>query len=145
MTLRIGAGLLSLWAGANLLLAVGILVGMLALGKPPPSLPLYVPADVLQATPERVISLIHAMAIFANACAAAATAFALVLVWRGVVAGVSWALPTLAAVLGGLQLMGFASDGYLGHGSVAANVGSAVLLAAGLALCAVGRAPQATA
>jgi hypothetical protein len=137
--LKTGAVLVSIWAGLNLLLALGIVISMAFLGRHPPSLALFVdPATVRQIHPQ-VISLIDALGMFANACAAAFCALALVIVWKEVVAGARWGLTAISVVAGFLQACGFVSDGYLGHRNLAANVGSALLLAVGLALCAAGR------
>lgn len=135
-TRLVGAVLVSVWGGLNLLLASGIVVAIVALGRPPPSLVLFVSAEQLAQTPAQAIALIHALAVFGNACAAAASALSLFVVWRGVMAGARWALPALAAVLVPLQLCGFASDAFLGHSSWGANLASSVILGVGLGLCA---------
>ena len=133
--MRAGAVLLSIWSGINLLLAVGIIVSMLVLGRHAPALTMYVGETRLRALDQHVVGVVDALAIFGNGCAAAFCALVLVLVWRGVTRGVSWAWPALAVTAGGLQALGFASDARLDHRGLAVNLGSTAVLATGLTLC----------
>lgn len=140
MRLRLtGAVLVTCWLGLNLALAVGIVVAIVVLGRHPPSLELAVEAGVRSTLHPQALALIDALGVFANACAAAFCALALVVTWKGVMPGLRWALPTLSVVGVLLQAAGFASDACLGHTNLAANVGSSILLGGGLLLCALGR------
>jgi hypothetical protein len=133
-SLKVGAILLSVWSGLNLLLAVAILTGMTVFGRDPPSLGLVFTADEIERLDGKALALIDALAIFGNACAAAFCLLVLVVVWRALVgARARWALPVLALSMGGLQAFGFVSDASLGHRDLAANLVSTALLTAGLA------------
>ena len=137
--LRLGAALVSLWAGVNLLLALGIVAAMVVLGRSPPSLLLYVTEAERAATPAASLALIHALAVLFNGCAAAFCALVLAAIWKGLVARVRWVFVPVCSTTAFVQACGFASDAYLGHRNLAANVASTLVLAAGLALCATAR------
>lgn len=140
MRLRtIGAVLLTCWLGLNLALALGILVAVIALGRHPPSLELYVEAGVRSTLHPQVLALVDGLAVFANACAAAFCALGLVVTWRGVLPGLRWALPSLSMISVLLLACGFASDACLGSPNLAVNVGSSMVLGGGLLACALGR------
>lgn len=133
--LNIGAVLISLWSGVNLLLALGILVAM-ALGQNPPSVGLvFSDAEVVALDP-KALALIRALAVLFNACAVSFCALVLALTWRGVVAGTRGSVAVVAVASGLLQLSGFWSDAYLGHHNLLANLVSTLILGAGLALVA---------
>ncbi|MBL8935460.1 MAG: hypothetical protein JNM69_12970 [Archangium sp.] len=142
MRLRLtGAVLITCWLALNLALALGIVVAIVVLGRHPPSLALYVEAGVRSTLHPQVLALVDGLAVFANACAAAFCALALVVTWKGVVPGLRWALPSLSVIGGLLLAAGFASDASLGHDNLAANVGSSVMLGSGLLLCGLDRSP----
>ena len=65
-------------------------------------------------------------------------ALVLVIVWRALMARARWAFEALVACLVPLQAAGFASDAFLGHRNLVANVVSTVLLCTGLALAGAG-------
>lgn len=125
--------------GLNLVLALGIVVAIVVLGRHPPSLELYVEAGVRSTLHPHALALVDALGVFANACAAAFCALALVVTWKGVVAGLRWALPSLSVIGVLLLAAGFASDACLGNPNFAVNVGSSLMLGSGLLLCARGR------
>lgn len=81
------------------------------------------------------LGVVNAQALLANPLIMAVCGFVLVLVWRGVRAGVPWALPTLVALLIPVQLFGLVSDSALGNHNAVANIVSSVVLLLGLALC----------
>lgn len=125
--------------GLNLVLALGIVGAIVVLGRHPPSLELYVEAGVRSALHPQALALVDALGVFANACAAAFCALALVVTWKGVMPGLRWALPSLSVIGVLLLAAGFASDACLGNPNLAVNVGSSLMLGSGLLLCALGR------
>ena len=140
MRLRLtGAVLVTCWMGLNLVLALGIVGAIVVLGRHPPSLELFVDAGVRTTLHPQALALVDALGVFANACAAAFCALALVVTWKGVISGLRWALPSLSVISLLLQAGGFASDACLGNANFAMNAGSSIMLGAGLLLCALGR------
>lgn len=136
--LRTGAILLSLWTGLNLLLAVGILFSLLALGKNAPALlSLYgtiAPAEI----DPRALATINALAVVFNASAASLCGLSLMVIWIALVRRLHWAFWALTAVLTFIQAAGFASDAFLGNRNLTANLASSFLLLAGLSFAAIG-------
>jgi hypothetical protein len=123
---------LGIWAGGNLLLAVGILVTMLLLGTNAPSLFILFSKPEIAALDPKALATINGLAIFANACAAAFCIMALALTWRGLCHGEVWCVRLLVACAVPLQGLGFASDIYFRHKDLVANVVSSVILFLGL-------------
>lgn len=140
--MKAGAILLSLWSGANFFLAAGILVAVTVLGRPPPSLPMALDPAQIAALAPQALALVFALAVFANACAAALCLLVLIVTWTALVAGQRWAFWALVAALLPLQAFGFVSDVYLGGHNLAANLASTALLVAGLALAAEAARPR---
>ena len=117
---------LYLWLGFQLLLALGILIAVLVLRHDPPAISLILPESIALA-PE-VRGLITALAVVANSVIFAFCALALVLLRA------RSHFAALACALGVIQLSGFASDAYLGHRNLVANLASSAVLAVGLLL-----------
>lgn len=134
--LRTGAVLLSLWTGFNLILALGILFILLVLGKNAPCL--LILYDDMQAVgmDPRALATINALAVVFNACAAAICALSLVVIWVALVRRAVWAFWALAGSLLFLQAAGFASDSFLSHKNLVANIVSSTLLLLGFAAAA---------
>jgi hypothetical protein len=131
--LRAGAILLSLWTGFNLLLALGILLMLLVLGKNAPCLLiLYGDIHAVGIDP-RALATINALAVVFNGCAAAICALSLVVIWMALVRREVWAFWALAGSLLFLQAAGFASDSFFAHKNLVANVVSSSLLLLGFA------------
>lgn len=133
--LKVGAVLLSLWSGLNLLVALGVTATTLA-GRPPPALGfLFDDAAINQLDP-RVLAVINAQALVANPLIVALCGLTLLVLWQGVMRGARWAWAALCFTLLPVQLFGFVSDTQLGGKNLAANVVSSLVLVAGLVLCA---------
>ncbi len=147
MRKRAGAVLLSLWCGANLLVAAAVTATTL-LGRAPPALRLVFGDAELAALDPRVVAVVRAQAALANPCIVALCVLVLALTWSGAVGGTRSASGAvggtrsawraLAGTLVPLQAFGFVSDGFLGARNLAANVASSALLVAALALLSSG-------
>ncbi len=138
-TLRIGAVLLSVWTGLNLLLAAAILVGLTVLHKNAPAVSILFSDAAIKSMDPKALATINALGVFGNACAAGMCLLALVITWTALAARARWAFWVLVAALAPVQALGFASDGLLGHRNLIANVVSSVILVAGLSLSDHGR------
>ena len=126
--LRVGAILLSLWAGFNLVLALGILFMLLLLRMNAPALLILygdLPAEGME---PRALATINALAVMFNACAASLCALSLAMIWFAVVRKAVWAFWSVAGCLLFLQAAGFASDTFLSNKDFVANVVSSLVL-----------------
>ena len=142
--LRTGAVFLSLWTGFNLILALGILFMLLVLGKNAPCLLiLYDDVRAVGMDP-RALATINALAVVFNACVAAICALSLAVIWVALVRHAVWAFWALAGSLLFLQAAGFASDSFLSHKNLVANIVSSSLLLLGFAAAATGIFRQST-
>jgi len=136
--LRTGAIILTLWTGFNLVLALCILFAVMVLGKNAPALTiLYGDTQAVGMDP-RALATINALAVIFNACAAALCGLSLAVIWRALVKKVRWAFWSLSACLIFLQAAGFASDSFLQHKDLGANIASSLCLLGGLTFAAVG-------
>jgi hypothetical protein len=131
-TLRLGAVLLTLWCGLNLLVAA--VVTVLTIVRRTPILAMLF-SDGERALDPKLVNVIYAQAALANPTIVALCVLVLVIVWRALMTRHRWAFWTLVATLGPLQAFGFVSDGYLGNRNLVANMASTGLLAIGLGLC----------
>ena len=136
--LRTGAILLSLWTGFNLILALGILFMLLALGKNPPCLLILYGDTSAVGMDARALATINALAVVFNGCAAAICALSLAVIWVPLIRGAVWAFWALAGSLCFLQAAGFASDSFFAHKNLVPNLVSTGLLLIGFAAAAGG-------
>jgi hypothetical protein len=134
--LRAGAMILTLWSAFNLVLALGILIMILGLGKNAPALVILFGNIQAAGMDPRALATVNALAVIFNGCAAAFCSLSLVVIWQALVHGAKWAFWSLGATLLFLQASGFASDELLGNRDLLANAVSSVLLLLGLALAA---------
>ena len=130
--LRVGAILLSLWTGFNLVLALGILFMLLVLGKNAPALLILYGDLQAEGMDPRALSTINALAVMFNACAASICALSLAMIWFAVARKAVWAFWSLAGCLAFLQAAGFASDTFLGNKDLLANAVSSLVLLCGV-------------
>ena len=130
--LRVGATLLSLWTGFNLVLALGILFMLLVLGENAPALLILYGGLRAEGMDPRALSTINALAVMFNACAASICALSLAMIWFAVARKAVWAFWSLAGCLAFLQAAGFASDTFLGNKDLLANAVSSLVLLCGI-------------
>jgi hypothetical protein len=136
--LRVGKILLSLWTGLNLALALGILFMMLVMGRNAPCLLVLFGDTQAAGMDPRALATINGLAVLFNACAAAVCGLSLAVMWIALRRGWRWAFWSLTVSLGFLQAAGFASDSFFQHKDFIANVGSSMLLLAGIGFTAAG-------
>lgn len=128
---NLGLGLLSLWAGFNLVLAIGIVAAITLGGALPPAVLLFLPEPIVSSAPDEVIALFRSMALLMNVSIAVNSGVALALTWRGIRRGDRWAWWVAVLALGWVQLGGFLSDVPLGSVNLMPNVISATVLVLG--------------
>jgi hypothetical protein len=136
--LRAGAILLTIRTGFNLALALCILFAILVLGKNAPALVILYGDTHATGMDPRALATINALAVIFNACAAALCALSLAVIWFGLVRRIRWAFWSVAGSLAFVQAAGFASDSFLRHKDLPANLASSLLLAFGLVFTAIG-------
>jgi hypothetical protein len=132
-SLMAGAVLLSLWSGLNLLVAAAVTAVTLSGGEPP-ALSLVFGPDAPRDLDAKALAVINAQAALANPCIVALCLLVSAITWTSLVARRRWSFWALVVALVPLQAFGFASDAFLGHKNLIANVASSALLFAGLAL-----------
>ena len=133
--LKVGAVLLSLWSGLNLLVGLGVTLFILA-GNPPPALAFIFSEAEIGLLDARTLAVVRGLALLANPCIVALCTLTLVVIWQGVMRGARWAWVGLCAALLPIQAFGFVSDAAFGNRNLAANVVSTIVLVVGLGLSA---------
>jgi hypothetical protein len=136
-TMKIGLALLTVWCSLEIAVAAWVTTVTLRGGQPP-ALALVLPQPRISTIDPVALAVINAQAMLANPCICAVCAMALALAWLGVARTLRWPLWVLVGTLVPLQAAAFASDGFLGHRNLVANLVSALMLVTSLALCVVG-------
>jgi len=136
-TLKAGLVLLTIWSVLEIVVAAYVTVMTLA-GKVPPALALLVSPEKIPTIDANAIAVIHTQAAIANPCIIAVFVLVLALAWRCIAQGQRWAFWLLVGVLAPLQGFAFASDAFLDHHNLAANLASTGFLFAALSLCGIG-------
>jgi hypothetical protein len=134
---KIGLVLLSVWCGLEIAVAAWV-TAMTFAGRSPPALLLVIPKERISRVAPEALAVINAQAALANPCICAVSAMALVLAWRGVARGQRWTFWLLFGTLLPLQASAFASDSFLGHRNLVANLISTLMLTVSLALIGTG-------
>lgn len=132
-SVKLGAILLSVWSGLNLLVGAAVTALTLA-SRPPPALAMVFSGAEIARLDPRVREVVSAQAALCNPLIVALCGLVLAIVWTSLVRGARWAWWALAAALVPVQLFGFVSDGFLGHHNLVANAVSTVILGTALAL-----------
>jgi len=138
--LMAGCIAISIWAGINLVLGVGIFFGIAFFGMNAPAFTmLFQPGEVqsLATLDPRAVATVNGVAILANAVIAGYCGLVLAATWLGIAKQVRWTWTTVAATTLFVQLAGFASDRLFENKNLAANILSTVILVAGLSLTAL--------
>jgi hypothetical protein len=141
--LRIGAILLSIWGGLNLLLATASIIAICGFGQNSPGLMMMMDESEVRQLDPKWLGLINGLAVFCNTWDAAFCLLVLVVIWTGLVKEARWAFWGLLVSLGFLQAFAFVAYSYFEARYLRANVAtvnlvangfSTVLLVAGLGL-----------
>jgi hypothetical protein len=131
--LKVGAMLLSLWSGLNILVAVAVATMTLS-GRNPPALSILFTDAEIHRLDGKVIAVVNAQAALANPCIVALCLVVLGTIWKGLIARMRWSFWVLVGALLPLQAFGFVSDAFLGHRNLIANLVSTAILITGLGL-----------
>jgi hypothetical protein len=131
---KVGAILLTIWSGLNVLVAAWVTLATVFLGKTP-VLSLLYPGVESGSFDPRLVGVIDAQAALANPCIVALCTLVLVSVWSGVLTQNRKFFWAVVIALVPLQAFGFVSDHFIGDHNLVANVISSLLLCTGLFLC----------
>lgn len=128
--LKVGVILLALWSGANLALALGILLSM-AMGRPPPATR-YLLVDNNTSLDPAFLALLQSVATLANGAIAALCGLVLAVTFRSLSHGRRWSWWSVAMSTLFMQVLGFLADLPLGHANLLANLVSLGILGVAL-------------
>lgn len=136
--LRVGAVLLSFWAGAHIFLAFLVLTLVIALGETPLVSRLVLTGSEIAALDPSVIAIVSSLAVLLNASGLAFSLLVLLIIWKSMVKGERWAYWGLLVSIGlvqGMQLFGYAA---MGRPTWPASLTLLVIYLAGTACCGLG-------
>jgi hypothetical protein len=132
--LKIGAVVLTVSAGFNLLLAAAVLLAIIGLGKNPPIL--YVSlerAEVARLAPH-VLATFKSLAIYFNSAVVTSCLLSLFVIWAALSRGQRWAFWALAITVGIGQISAFIADSFIGNKTLVVNIVSTIIYLLGVAL-----------
>lgn len=120
--LKIGAVVLTISAGFNLLLAAAILVAITCLGKNPPIL--YVSLGQAEVAPlgEQVLATFKSLAVYFNSAVVTFCPLSIFVIWAGLSQGQKWAFWALFITMGITQILGFVADSFIGNKTLVVNI-----------------------
>ena len=120
--LKIGAVVLTISAGFNLLLASAILVAIIVLGKNPPIL--YVSLGQAEAAqlPEQVLATFKSLAIYFNSAVVTSCLLSIFVIWAALSQGHKWAFWALLITMGIGQILAFVADSFIGNKTLLVNI-----------------------
>ncbi len=143
--LRVGAIILTFWAGVRLLLALGILAMLLVFSKNAPVLVVLYGDIQGSGVDPRALATINALAVLCNAAIAAMCLLSLTVIWCALMRRVAWAVWSLAACVFFLQGASFFSDALLHDPDLLGNAAASSIPVVGIIFAAVGVSRRSTA
>lgn len=120
--LKIGAIVLTISLGFNLLLATAILVAIICFGKNPPILYVSLEQAEVAGLDEQVLATFKSLAIYFNSTVVSFCLLSIIIIWAGLSHGHGWAFWALFTTLGISQIMGFIADSFIGNKTLVVNI-----------------------
>ncbi len=139
--LKIGCIVLSVWGGVHLVGSAWSLIAVL-LSEHAWIMKARLSADEIAKIDAKVHPISRYSEIMQTSCAAAFSALVLVLIWKGLRDGHSWAFWALLFAGIFYQAMWLAADPLVGNRIIFFNIGSSIVLLAGLILVGYGLSAQ---
>lgn len=136
--LQLGSLVLSFWTVLNLIPSLAILVNTLLLGGNSPAIYQVLDHEEVELLSTKVRASINSVAIYANGLNVAFCLLALFVIWFGLYRRIRWAFWALLAGFTSALFAGTAGDHVLGLVHPEINILSAILLAVGFLLVAMG-------
>lgn len=120
--LKIGAVILTISAGFNLVLAAAILVAIICLGKNPPIL--YVSLSQAEASQltEQVLASFKSLAIYFNSVVVTFCLLSIFVIWAALIQRERWAFWALLITMGLSQILAFVADSFIGNKTLMVNI-----------------------
>jgi hypothetical protein len=138
LMLLTGVIVISVWAAANLLMGLVVLVNVLFVTPHPLISRIVFTEDELAQLTPKTTATIRSLAILQNASVVAGAVLVLVVAWIGLMHGEYWAWWTLVGTLTFLQAMQFAGDAAIDTKTLPASVFMTLLAVVGLVFAALG-------
>ncbi len=132
--LKIGAVVLTIGAAFNLLLATGILVAIIFLGKNPPILYVSLEQAGIVRLDKQVLTTFKSLAVYFNSAVVTFCLLSIFVIWMGLVQGQRWAFWALLITMGIGQILGFVADSFIGNKTLGVNIIFAVVYLLGIGL-----------
>jgi hypothetical protein len=120
--LKIGAVVLTVSAGFNLLLAAVILVAIIVLGKNPPILYVSLGQEDAAQLPEQVLATFKSLAIYFNSAVVTFCILSIFVIWAALSQGYKWAFWALLITMGIGQILAFVADSFIGNKTLVVNI-----------------------
>ena len=120
--LKIGAVVLTISAGFNLLFAAAILVAIICLGKNPPILYVSLGREDVARLGEPVLATFKSLAIYFNSAVVTFCLLSIFVIWAGLNQGQRWAFWALFITMGTGQILGFVADSFIGNKTLVVNI-----------------------
>lgn len=132
--LKMGAVVLTISAGFNLLLASAILFAIIVLGKNPPIL--YVSLGQAEAAqlPEQVLATFKSLAIYFNSAVVTSCLLSIFVIWAALSQGQKWAFWALLITMGIGQILAFVADSFIGNKTLVVNIVLTAIYLVGMGL-----------
>lgn len=132
--LKIGAVVLTISTGFNLLLATAILIAIIVLGKNPPIL--YVSLDQAEVAQlqEQVLVTFKSLAIYFNSAIVTSCLLSIFVIWAALSHGHKWAFWALLITMGLSQILAFVADFFIGNKTFVVNIVLTAIYLSGIAL-----------
>ena len=132
--LKIGAVVLTISAGFNLLLAAAILVAIIVLGKNPPILYVSLGQADTANLPEQVLATFKSLAIYFNSAVVTSCLLSIFVIWAALCQGRQWAIWALLITIGIGQILAFVADSFIGNKTLVVNIVLTAIYLLGMAL-----------
>ena len=136
--LKLGAVILSIWGGLNLLPSFGILVLILFQNKNAPALSVLLSEEEITALSADAIAAVNSIAAFANGLNVVFCLLFLIAIWKGLNRKVEWVFWALLISSFFALMAGIAGDYVVGTQFPEVNVLSGLILVVGFICSAVG-------
>ena len=134
--LKSGCIILSIWSALNIIPSIGIVVGILFLGKNTPALTALLSDAEVNALGIAVLDTANSIAVFANGLNIGLCLLMLIAIWKGLFQKMTWAFWALVSASGFALLAGIGADVVVGTQFPEINAISGLILLTGFLLSA---------
>jgi hypothetical protein len=136
--LKIGAVVLTISAGLNLLLAAAILIAVIVLGKNPPILYVSLSQAEVAQLPEQVLATFKSLAIYFNSAVVTFCLLSIFVIWSALGQGHKWVFWAILITMGIGQILAFVADSFIGNKTLISDIVLTAIYLLGIALSGFG-------